>query len=660
MPPSVPAVEPGGGEASETVPVAGALWPGWPGSTLRNERIAHLCSMGWSGHTGLMSTDIEIASRAELRPIGEIAASIGLSYEDIVPHGHHAAKLPLGVLATGAEAVAAPGRLVLVTAMSPTPAGEGKTTTSIGLADAFGHLAREENWPQVHGKAPAVLALREPSLGPVFGMKGGAAGGGWAQVLPMEDINLHFTGDFAAIALANNLACTMLDNHMHFGNELDIDPRRITIRRVVDLNDRALRQIAIGLGGYNGGIPREDAFDIVVASEVMAIFCLATSLEDLKERLGRIVVARTRSKKAVTVDDLGAAGAMTALLRNALRPNLVQTIEHTPAFIHGGPFANIAHGCNSVLATAAARRFGQWAVTEAGFGADLGAEKFLDITMRAMDSWPDAAVVVATVRALKYHGGVPRADLELENLEALEAGLPNLRRHLSNLSEVFGVATVVSINRFPSDTDAEVDRLVELLAAEGIAAVPATHWADGGAGAVDLARAVVGAVEGGAAAGGAAAGASTGASAGAAGATESESNAPTSIAPAPNAPTPQYCYDLDESLEDKIEAIAVRTYGALGIEILAAVRKKLDMFTEEGFGGLPVCIAKTQYSFSTDAAQLGAPTGHTLTVRDVRLSAGAGFVVVICGEIMTMPGLPRNPAALKIDVDGDGRITGLF
>ncbi|MEV0984806.1 formate--tetrahydrofolate ligase [Brevibacterium sp. NPDC049920] len=607
-----------------------------------------------------MSTDIEIASRAELKPIGEIAASIGLSYEDIVPHGHHAAKLPLGVLATGAEAVAAPGRLVLVTAMSPTPAGEGKTTTSIGLADAFGHLAREENWPQVHGKAPAVLALREPSLGPVFGMKGGAAGGGWAQVLPMEDINLHFTGDFAAIALANNLACTMLDNHMHFGNELDIDPRRITIRRVVDLNDRALRQIAIGLGGYNGGIPREDAFDIVVASEVMAIFCLATSLEDLKERLGRIVVARTRSKKAVTVDDLGAAGAMTALLRNALRPNLVQTIEHTPAFIHGGPFANIAHGCNSVLATAAARRFGQWAVTEAGFGADLGAEKFLDITMRAMDSWPDAAVVVATVRALKYHGGVPRADLELENLEALEAGLPNLRRHLSNLSEVFGVATVVSINRFPSDTDAEVDRLVELLAAEGIAAVPATHWADGGAGAVDLARAVVGAVEGGAAAGGAAAGASTGASAGAAGATESESNAPTSIAPAPNAPTPQYCYDLDESLEDKIEAIAVRTYGALGIEILAAVRKKLDMFTEEGFGGLPVCIAKTQYSFSTDAAQLGAPTGHTLTVRDVRLSAGAGFVVVICGEIMTMPGLPRNPAALKIDVDGDGRITGLF
>ncbi|MCK1801621.1 formate--tetrahydrofolate ligase [Brevibacterium sp. R8603A2] len=607
-----------------------------------------------------MSTDIEIASRAELKPIGEIAASIGLSYEDIVPHGHHAAKLPLSVLATGAEAVAAPGRLVLVTAMSPTPAGEGKTTTSIGLADAFGHLAREENWPAVEGKAPAVLALREPSLGPVFGMKGGAAGGGWAQVLPMEDINLHFTGDFAAIALANNLACTMLDNHMHFGNELDIDPRRITIRRVVDLNDRALRQIAIGLGGYNGGIPREDAFDIVVASEVMAIFCLATSLEDLKERLGRIVVARTRSKKAVTVDDLGAAGAMTALLRNALRPNLVQTIEHTPAFIHGGPFANIAHGCNSVLATAAARRFGQWAVTEAGFGADLGAEKFLDITMRAMDSWPDAAVVVATVRALKYHGGVPRADLELENLEALEAGLPNLRRHLSNLSEVFGVATVVSINRFPSDTDAEVDRLVELLAAEGIAAVPATHWADGGAGAVDLARAVVGAVEGGAAAGGAAAGASTGASAGAAGATESESNAPTSIAPAPNAPTPQYCYDLDESLEDKIEAIAVRTYGALGIEILAAVRKKLDMFTEEGFGGLPVCIAKTQYSFSTDAAQLGAPTGHTLTVRDVRLSAGAGFVVVICGEIMTMPGLPRNPAALKIDVDGDGRITGLF
>ncbi|QCP05015.1 formate--tetrahydrofolate ligase [Brevibacterium sp. CS2] len=606
-----------------------------------------------------MSTDIEIASRAELKPIAEIAASIGLAYDDIVPHGHHAAKVPLSVLAAGPAAPAAspspsdaesasgisgaeapadhtrtagaapgPGRLVLVTAMSPTPAGEGKTTTSIGLADAFGHVAREDGWDLSDGRAPAVLALREPSLGPVFGMKGGAAGGGWAQVLPMEDINLHFTGDFAAIALANNLACTMLDNHMHFGNELDIDPRRILIRRVVDLNDRSLRQVVIGLGGYNGGIPREDAFDIVVASEVMAIFCLATSLDDLKERLGRIVVARTRAKKAVTVDDLGAAGAMTALLRNALRPNLVQTIEHTPAFIHGGPFANIAHGCNSVLATAAARRFGHWAVTEAGFGADLGAEKFLDITMRAMDSWPDAAVLVATVRALKYHGGVARADLEREDLTALEAGMPNLRQHVKNLREVFGVPTVVSINRFPSDTDAEIDRLIELLAAEGVAAVPATHWADGGAGAIDLARAVMGAVD----------------------AADSEG------APA----EPRYAYDLDGSLAEKIESIAVRTYGAAGIDIPAAVRKKLDMFTEEGFGGLPVCIAKTQYSFSTDAAQLGAPTGHTLTVRDVRLSAGAGFVVVICGEIMTMPGLPRNPAALKIDVDEGGRITGLF
>ncbi len=611
------------------------------------------------GHTGFMSTDIEIASRAELKPIAEIAASIGLAYDDIVPHGHHAAKVPLSVLAAGPAAPAAspspsdaesasgisgaeapadhtrtagaapgPGRLVLVTAMSPTPAGEGKTTTSIGLADAFGHVAREDGWDLSDGRAPAVLALREPSLGPVFGMKGGAAGGGWAQVLPMEDINLHFTGDFAAIALANNLACTMLDNHMHFGNELDIDPRRILIRRVVDLNDRSLRQVAIGLGGYNGGIPREDAFDIVVASEVMAIFCLATSLDDLKERLGRIVVARTRAKKAVTVDDLGAAGAMTALLRNALRPNLVQTIEHTPAFIHGGPFANIAHGCNSVLATAAARRFGHWAVTEAGFGADLGAEKFLDITMRAMDSWPDAAVLVATVRALKYHGGVARADLEREDLTALEAGMPNLRQHVKNLREVFGVPTVVSINRFPSDTDAEIDRLIELLAAEGVAAVSATHWADGGAGAVDLARAVMGAVD----------------------AAESEG------APA----EPRYAYDLDGSLAEKIESIAVRTYGAAGIDIPAAVQRKLDMFAEEGFGGLPVCIAKTQYSFSTEAARLGAPTGHILTVRDVRLSAGAGFVVVICGEIMTMPGLPRSPAALRIDVDDDGRITGLF
>ncbi|GAA4282969.1 formate--tetrahydrofolate ligase [Brevibacterium daeguense] len=571
-----------------------------------------------------MSSDIEIASQATLRPIADIAASVGLTVEDIIPYGHYAAKVPLAHITSDAEAPA--GRLVLVTAMSPTPAGEGKTTTSIGLADAINQVARADGWEPVPGKQPAVLALREPSLGPVFGMKGGAAGGGWAQVLPMEDINLHFTGDFAAIALANNLACTMLDNHLHFGNELDIDPRRISIRRVMDLNDRALRQTAIGLGGYNGGIPREDSFDIVVASEVMAIFCLATSLSDLKRRIGRIVVAQTRAKEPVTVDDLGAAGAMTALLRTALQPNLVQTIEHTPAFVHGGPFANIAHGCNSVLATTAALRFGQWAVTEAGFGADLGAEKFLDIKCRAAGLRPDVAVVVTTVRALKYHGGVARADLETEDVAAVEAGLPNVLRHLENLQEVYGIPAVVSINRFPSDTDAEVARVIGMLAEHGVTAVEANHWAHGGAGALDLARAVVAAGERGGDQPGAA----------------------------------RYCYELGMSLEAKIEAVATRIYRASGVDIPPKVQRKLDQFRDEGYGELPVCIAKTQYSFSNDPAALGAPTGHRLQVRDVRLSAGAGFVVVICGDIMTMPGLPRRPAALQIDVDEAGNIIGLF
>lgn len=568
-----------------------------------------------------MSIDLEIASQAQLEPIGDIAASVGLRPEDIIPFGHDKAKIPLSVLSqTSAE----PGRLILVTAMSPTPAGEGKTTTSIGLADAINEVARLDSWPKVEGKRPAVLALREPSLGPVFGMKGGAAGGGHAQVLPMEDINLHFTGDFAAIALANNLAAAMLDNHMHHGNELDIDPRRITIRRVVDLNDRALRAAAIGLGGYNGGVPREDAFDIVVASEVMAVFCLATSLDDLKERLGRIVLARTRNKEPVTVDDVGAAGAMAALLRNALAPNLVQTIEHTPAFVHGGPFANIAHGCNSVLATNAAMTYGQWAVTEAGFGADLGAEKFLDIKARASGIWPSATVVVATVRALKYHGGVDKENLQDENIDAMQAGLPNLRRHLGNLQSVFGIPAVVSINRFPSDTDAEIAALIDALAADGVTAVEARHWAEGGAGAVDLARAVLAAAQD------------------------------------PAEAAPQYSYELGAGLAEKIETVAKRIYRAGSVQFAAAVKRKLQQFTDEGYGELPVCIAKTQYSFSTDGSLRGAPEGHVLEVRDVRLSAGAGFVVAVCGDIMTMPGLPKKPAALTIDVDDDGRITGLF
>lgn len=568
-----------------------------------------------------MSIDLEIASQAQLKPIGDIAASVGLRPEDIIPFGHDKAKILLSVLSqTSAE----PGRLILVTAMSPTPAGEGKTTTSIGLADAINEVARLDSWPQVEGKRPAVLALREPSLGPVFGMKGGAAGGGHAQVLPMEDINLHFTGDFAAIALANNFAAAMLDNHMHHGNELDIDPRRITIRRVVDLNDRALRAAAIGLGGYNGGVPREDAFDIVVASEVMAVFCLATSLEDLKERLGRLVLARTRSRKPVTVDDVGAAGAMTALLRNALAPNLVQTIEHTPAFVHGGPFANIAHGCNSVLATNAAMTYGQWAVTEAGFGADLGAEKFLDIKARASGIWPSATVVVATVRALKYHGGVDKENLQDENIDAMQAGLPNLRRHLENLQSVFGIPAVVSINRFPSDTDAEIAALIDALAADGVTAVEARHWAEGGAGAVDLARAVLAASQD------------------------------------PAEATPQYSYELGAGLAEKIETVAKRIYRAGSVQFAPAVKRKLQQFTDEGYGELPVCIAKTQYSFSTDGSLRGAPEGHVLEVRDIRLSAGAGFVVAVCGDIMTMPGLPKKPAALTIDVDDEGRITGLF
>lgn len=568
-----------------------------------------------------MTVDQEIARKAQIERIDSIAQSVGLSADDIIPFGHYKAKVPAPDVVRRGDS-AEQGKLILVTAMSPTPAGEGKTTTSIGLADGINQLAQQEDWDIPAGKHPAVLALREPSLGPVFGMKGGAAGGGYAQVLPMEDINLHFTGDFNAIALANNLAAAVLDNHLQHGNELGIDPRRVEIRRVVDLNDRALRQIAIGLGGFTGGMPREDAFDIVVASEVMAVFCLATSIKDLKDRLGRIVVARTFDKEPVTVADLGVQGSMAALLAEALSPNLVQSIEHTPAFVHGGPFANIAHGCNSVLATTAALTHGQYAITEAGFGADLGAEKFLDIKCRTAGIFPSAAVVVATVRALKYHGGVAKADLETENIDALTAGLPNLRKHLDNLREVYGIPTVVAVNRFPSDTDAELEALKTELDGATTVAI-ADHWAKGGAGAIELAQAVIEAADG-------------------------------------TQPQPTFAYELDKPLENKIEAIATRIYGADGIDLPAKVKRKLDMFTADGYGNLPVCIAKTQYSFSTDAAQLGAPTGHTVTVRDVRLSAGAGFIVAICGDIMTMPGLPKKPAALSIDVDDDGVISGLF
>ena len=579
-----------------------------------------------------MSIDLEIAHKATIRPISTIAAKLGLNVEDIVPFGHDKAKVPATTVTRDRDAAdssapsTTPAKLVLVTAMSPTPAGEGKTTTSIGLADGINEVAREENWDVPEGKTPAVLALREPSLGPVFGMKGGAAGGGYAQVLPMEDINLHFTGDFAAIALANNLACAALDNHIHQGNTLGIDPRRVEIRRVVDLNDRALRDIAIGLGGYNNGMAREDHFDIVVASEVMAVFCLATSIADLKERLGNIVVARTFDKEPVTVADLEVAGSMAALLAKGLSPNLVQSIEGTPAFIHGGPFANIAHGCNSVLATTAAMNYGQYAITEAGFGADLGAEKFIDIKCRAAGIFPSAAVIVATVRALKFHGGVAKADLENENVDAMLAGLVNLDKHISNVRDVYGVTPVVAVNTFPSDTDAEHEALLEALKERGVEASLARHWAEGGKGAADLARKVIAVAE----------------------ATDTSGK------------EPQFTYPLDATLEDKITTVAQRVYGADRVELPKKVRNKLALFAEDGYGNLPVCIAKTQYSFSTDATQLGAPTGHVLEVADVRLSAGAGFVVVVCGDIMTMPGLPKKPAANTIDVDAEGNISGLF
>ena len=554
-------------------------------------------------------SDIAIAQATPLRPITEIAARAGIDENYIEPYGRYKAKIDPALLR---ESQARDGKLVLVTAITPTPAGEGKTTTTIGLSDALRRIGKN-----------AVVALREPSLGPVFGIKGGAAGGGYAQVVPMEDINLHFTGDFHAIGAANNLLAAMLDNHIQQGNALNIDPRRITWKRCVDMNDRQLRYVLDGLGGKANGTPREDGFDITVASEVMAVFCLADSIRDLKARLGRIIVGYTYDDKPVTAAALKAVGAMAALLKDALKPNLVQTLEGTHAFVHGGPFANIAHGCNSVIATRMALKLGDYAVTEAGFGADLGAEKFLDIKCRTAGLKPDAVVVVATVRALKMHGGLPKTALAQENLAALEKGLPNLLRHVSNIKHVYGLPCVVALNRFPGDTDAEIALVIEKCRALGVKAVLSTVWAEGGKGGEQLAREVVRITE--------------------------EETADF-----------RFAYELDASIEEKLRAIVKRVYGGKHVAILPAARKQIAQLTALGFDKLPVCVAKTQYSFSDDPTLLGAPEGFTVSVKSVKVSAGAGFVVALTGDIMTLPGLPRVPAAEKIDVDDDGRITGLF
>ena len=558
-----------------------------------------------------MLPDIEIAQQAKLSHISDLAEDrLGIPASQLEPYGHFKAKISSEFLASLSDKP--DGKLILVTAISPTPAGEGKTTTTVGLGDALNRIGRK-----------AIVCLREPSLGPVFGMKGGAAGGGYAQVVPMEDINLHFTGDFNAIQLANNLLAAMLDNHVHHGNELGIDVRRITWRRVLDMNDRALRSLVVSLGGQRNGFPREDGFDIVVASEVMAILCLAESMADLKQRLGRIIVAYTRDHVPVHASDLSAHGAMAVLLKDAIKPNLVQTLENNPAIIHGGPFANIAHGCNSVIATRAALKLGEFAITEAGFGADLGAEKFIDIKCRKSGLRPDACVIVATIRALKYHGGVERSALDHEDLGALDKGFENLARHVRNVRDVFGLPCVVSINHFTQDTPAELKLLEDKCVAIGVPVVVARHWAEGGAGAQALALKVVELTDAGTA-------------------------------------NMKFVYEDDEPLVSKIEAVAKRVYGAAGISINSKAQARLEELEQEGYGHFPVCIAKTQYSFSSDASLRGAPDGHTLTVRELRLSAGAEFVVVICGDVMTMPGLPKVPAATRIDVDDDGKIVGLF
>ncbi len=553
-------------------------------------------------------SDIEIAQNAVLRPITEIAAKAGVPEDSLEQYGRYKAKVDYNLLNSSERKN---GKLILVTAITPTPAGEGKTTTTIGLADGLARI----------GKSVAV-ALREPSLGPVFGVKGGAAGGGYAQVVPMEDINLHFTGDFHAIGAANNLVAAMLDNHIHQGNALGIDTRRITWKRCVDMNDRQLRFVTDGLGGRVNGVPREDGFDITVASEIMAVFCLSNSIADLKARLARIVVGYTFDEKPVTVGDIGATGAVTALLKDALKPNLVQTLEGTPAFVHGGPFANIAHGCNSVIATKMAMKLADYAVTEAGFGADLGAEKFLDIKCRAAGLAPDAVVLVATVRALKMHGGLAKTELGEENLAALEAGLPNLLRHLSNIKDVYGLPAVVAVNRFPTDTDAEIGLVIEKCRALGVNVVLSTVWAEGGKGGEALAHEVV------------------------------------RLCEQPNAFA--YAYEDDTTVEQKVEAIVKRIYRGNGVIFTPQAKKQLATLAAHGFDKLPVCMAKTQYSFSDDAAKVGAPENFTVTVRNLKVAAGAGFVVALTGDIMTMPGLPKSPAALRIDVDDTGKITGLF
>ena len=554
-------------------------------------------------------TDIEIAQSCQMKPITEIAATAHVEEQYLEQYGKYKAKVDPALLKNTDRS---DGKLILVTAITPTPAGEGKTTTTIGLADGLRRIGKD-----------VTVALREPSLGPVFGIKGGAAGGGYAQVVPMEDINLHFTGDFHAIGAANNLLAAMLDNHIQQGNSLQIDPRKITWRRCVDMNDRQLRFVVDGLGGKANGTPREDGFDITVASEIMAVLCLSTSIADLKERLSRMIVGYTYDDRPVTCGELKAAGAMAALLKDAIKPNLVQTLEGTPAFVHGGPFANIAHGCNSVMATKLALKMGDYTVTEAGFGADLGAEKFLDIKCRMAGLVPSAVVIVATVRALKMHGGLKKTELAAEDLGALEAGIPNLLRHVSNIRNVYGLPCVVAVNRFPTDTDAEIDFIIAKCRELSVNTVLSTVWADGGAGGEALAREVVRLCE------------------------EEKGDF-------------RFSYGLELGIREKIEAVVRKIYGGAGISVTPAAEKQIARLTELGFDRLPVCIAKTQYSFSDDPAKLGAPEGFTVTVKNVRVSAGAGFVVVLTGDIMTMPGLPKVPAAERIDVDENGKISGLF
>ncbi len=556
-----------------------------------------------------MLSDIEIAQKTTMKKIQEVAAKIGIPEDELEPYGRYKAKVSLGFV--DSLKARKNGKLILVTAISPTPAGEGKTTTTVGLGDALNHIGKK-----------AIICLREPSLGPVFGMKGGAAGGGFAQVVPMEDINLHFTGDFSAIALANNLLAALLDNHINHGNELGFDVRRIVWKRVVDMNDRALRDITVALGGPANGYPRQDGFDIVVASEIMAIFCLATSIKDLKERIGKIVVGYTKDQKPILARDLKAQGAMTALLKDALLPNLVQTLENNPAFIHGGPFANIAHGCNSVISTQTALKLGDYVVTEAGFGADLGAEKFIDIKCRKSGLRPSAVVIVATIRALKYHGGMEVKEVSKENIEALEKGMVNLERHIKNITEHYGLPCVVAINHRTHDTEAELKVLVSRCEKMGAKVVVAKHWADGGKGAVDLANVVV------------------------------------EMCEQPN--NFKFVYDENMPLWDKMKTIASKIYGAADVAADAKIRSQIKRLQDDGYGHYPICVAKTQYSFSTDPQLRGAPINHVVTIREVRLAAGAEFIVLVCGDVMTMPGLPKVPSANAIDVNDEGKIVGLF